>query len=272
MYAFAYARPRSLEEVRELLESDVEPRLLAGGQTLLPAMKHRLTAHSTLIDLQDVEALLGIREEDGAVTMGAMTRHAQVAQSPLVRNKIPALARLAGGIADPSVRNMGTIGGSLANNDPAADYPAALLGLGGTVVTDRREITSDEFLLGMFATELRPGEIITAVSFPIPELAGYCKLPNRASGYVLTGAFVSRGISGVRVAINGAGECAFRHSLAEARLSDEFGPLDESVCLPDPSLICDDPFAPAEFKRQLVPTAINRAIAQALSPAFQRKE
>ncbi|MEO5598643.1 MAG: xanthine dehydrogenase family protein subunit M [Novosphingobium sp.] len=271
MYAFAYARPESLAEARTLLASDVEPRLLAGGQTLLPSMKHRLTAQSTLIDLQDIPELQGIREEEGAIVVGAMARHAQVASSVIVRSRIPALAVLAGGIADPSVRNMGTIGGSLANSDPAADYPAALVGLGGTVLTDRRAIEADDYLIGMFQTALEPDEIIVAVRFPIPARAGYCKLPNRASGYVLAGAFVSETEGIVRVAINGVGDHAFRLSAAEQALAHEFGPLPDSVCMPDIELMVDDPAAPAAFKQALVPAAVNRAIKRALAPSFEGK-
>lgn len=272
MYAFAYARPGSLDEVRDLLANDVEPRLLAGGQTLLPAMKHRLTAHSTLIDLQGIEELKGIERRGADLVIGAMARHAEVALSPQVRAAIPALAVLAGGIADPSVRNMGTIGGSLANSDPAADYPAALLGLGGTVITDRREIAADDWFQGMFATALEPGEIICAVRFPIPDRAGYCKIPNRASGYVLVGAFVVSGPQGIRLAINGAGECAFRLAAAERRLTDNLAPLEAEALAISPQLLVDDPAAPRAYKQALVPTAVNRAIERALNPPFQSGE
>lgn len=269
MYAFEYARPRTIHEVQQLLASDVEPRLLAGGQTLLPAMKHRLTAHSTLIDLQDVKGLRELRDDGDTLLIGAMIRHAEVAASATVRQRIPALAVLAGGIADPSVRNMGTIGGSLANSDPAADYPGALVGLGGVVVTNRRNIDADDFFTGLFQTALEPNEIIVAIRFPVPVRAGYCKLPNRASGYVLAGAFVAETAGKVRVAINGVGQHAFRFPLAEAALAANFQPLVAELCKPGQELLVDDPAAPADFKRALVPVAINRAIRRALNPPFQ---
>lgn len=269
MYAFDYARPRTIQEVQELLANDVEPRLLAGGQTLLPSMKHRLTAHSTLIDLQDVEGLRELRDDGDTVLIGAMVCHAEVAASGVIRERIPALAVLAGGIADPSVRNMGTIGGSLANSDPAADYPGALAGLGGVVITDRRTIEADGFFTGMFQTALEPGEIIVAVRFPVPTRAGYCKLPNRASGYVLAGAFVSENRGEMRVAINGVGQHAFRLPGAEVALAKSFHPLAADLCKPELSQLVDDPAAPANFKRELVAAAVNRAIQRALNPPFQ---
>jgi carbon-monoxide dehydrogenase medium subunit len=241
----------------------VEPRLLAGGQTLLPAMKHRLTAHSTLIDLQALDILHGIALDGATLRIGAMTRHAEVAAHPGIRDRLPALSVLAEGIADPLVRNMGTIGGSVANNDPAADYPAAVLALGATIHTDRRDIAADDFFLGMFSTALHKHEILTAVSFPLPVAAGYFKLPHPASGYVLAGAFVARFGETTRVAINGAGPCVFRDAAAEAALSARFHP-DEALLLHfDPDDFTEDLHADKDYRAQVLPKVINRALVRA---------
>ena len=182
-----------------------DARFLAGGMTLLPTMKQNLATPASLVDLSGLPRLVGISEVDGAIEIGAMTTHAAVAASDLVRARVPALATLAGGIGDPAVRNRGTIGGSLANNDPAADYPAGVLGLGATIVTDRREIAADDFFVAIFTTALEPGELITAVRFPVPLAAGYAKFRSPASRYALVGVFVARFPDGVRVAVTGAG-------------------------------------------------------------------
>lgn len=265
MYSFDYARPATLTEALTLLRSDVEPRLLAGGQTLLPAMKHRLTAHSTLIDLQGIDALRGVDLGDAQLRIGAMVRHAEVAAHPGIRARLPALAVLAAGIADPMVRNMGTLGGSVANNDPAADYPAAVLGLGATIHTDRRDIPADDFFRGMFATALERDEILTAVTFPLPDAAGYFKLPHPASGYVLAGAFVARVGGAVRVAINGAGPCVFRDPAAEAALAARFHP-DAATAL---RFLADDftqdLHAGQDYRAQVLPAVIRRAVARAIA-------
>lgn len=263
MYAFDYARPGTIEEAVALLRSDVEPRLLAGGQTLLPAMKHRLTAHSTLIDLQGIDQLRSLIVGTGEITLGAMTRHAQVAANREIGRLIPALSVLASGIADPLVRNMGTIGGSVANNDPAADYPAAVLGLGATIMTDRRRIMADDYFTGMFSTVLEKDEVLTAISFPVPRRAGYFKLPHPASGYVMVGAFVADFGDSVRVAINGAGPCVFRVPELEARL---LGKLTLTSPIPDfdPSDLNDDLHASARYRSQVLPNVIRRAISAAL--------
>lgn len=265
MYSFDYARPATLAEAQEILRSDVEPRLLAGGQTLLPAMKHRLTAHSTLIDLQAVDSLRGISRQNGTLRIGAMTRHAEVAADPAICQHLPALALLAGGIADPSVRNMGTLGGSLANNDPAADYPAAVLALGATIHTDRRDIPADDYFVGMFSTALDRHEILTAVSFPLPDAAGYFKLPHPASGYVLAGAFVARSGGLVRVAINGAGPCVFRDAAAEAALSARFHPDAADALRFDDQDFTEDLHAGKEYRAQVLPHVIRRALIRALA-------
>lgn len=265
MYSFDYVRPATLTEALDILRSDVEPRLLAGGQTLLAAMKHRLTAHSTLIDLQAIDALRGVGVDGTALRIGAMVRHAEVAADGEIRARLPALAVLAEGIADPSVRNMGTIGGSVANNDPAADYPAAVLALGATIHTNLRDIPADDFFLGMFATALARDEILTAISFPLPDAAGYFKLPHPASGYVLAGAFVTRFGDTTRVAINGAGPCVFRDAAAEAALSARFHPDAAAGLHFDPEDFTEDLHAGKDYRAQVLPHVIRRALARALA-------
>jgi len=197
MRAFAYHKPKSVPEAVAILANGSDGQSIAGGMSLLPAMKQRLASPAALIDLSAIPALQGIGVQGDVVTVGAMTRHFDVATSPLVAKMLPALARLAGGIGDPAVRNRGTIGGSLANNDPAADYPAAVLALGATVVTDKREIAADHFR-GLFETSLEPGELITSVKFPVPLAAGYAKAPNPASRFALVGVLVAKFASGAR--------------------------------------------------------------------------
>src|SRR5882672_3532577 len=199
MYAFNYQKVKTVAEAAKVLAKDGDAKLLAGGQSLIAAMKLRLAHPSEVVDLGTIKELSGIKADGKAVVIGARTRHAGVASSAAVTKAIPALASLAGGIGDRMVRNMGTIGGSLANNDPAADYPAAVLALGATVVTNKRKIAADEFFKGLFETALQPGELITAVDFPPPLAAGYAKAPNPASRYALVGVFVARFASGVRV-------------------------------------------------------------------------
>lgn len=265
MYAFGYKRPTTIDDASSLYAQDVEPQFLAGGQTLLAAMKHRLTAHSSLIDLQGIQNLKGIALNGDKVSILAMTCHADVAASELVQNAIPALAFLAGGIGDPSVRNMGTIGGSIANNDPAADYPGAVMGLGATIETDLRDIQADEFFTGMFSTALAPGEIIRAVHFPIPNRAGYFKFPDSASGYVLVGAFIAQFESSVRVAINGAADTVFRLTSLEGALKESFGDIGLKAHLPKAEDLIDDPRSPANYKRSLIRPVISKAINRALA-------
>lgn len=218
MYNFNYHRPQSLADAVKLAAKD-EAKILAGGQTLLPTMKLRLARPGDVVDLGGLKDLAGITVGGGAVTIGAMTRHADVARSAEVKKAIPALAVLAEGIGDPAVRNRGTIGGSLANSDPAADYPAAVLGLGATIHTNKRTIAADGYFKGLFETALEPGEIITKVSFPVAEKAGYAKMSQPASRFALVGVFVSKGAQGVRVAVTGAGGCAFRQKDMEAALA-----------------------------------------------------
>lgn len=265
MYDFDYHKPASLDDAAKLLSKHDDFKLLAGGMSLIPALKLRLARHAGLVDLGALGALKGIRREGGALVIGAMTPHAEVAASAEVARSIPALAVLAGGIGDPLVRNRGTMGGSIANADPAADYPAGVLGLGATVVTHRREIAGDEFFLGLFETALEPGEIITAVRYPIPDAAGYCKFPQQASRFALVGVFASRTAGGVRVAVTGAGPSVFRFKQAEAALSKRFDPAAlDGVALGADGLNSDI-HASAEFRAHSAMVMARRAVAAALS-------
>jgi carbon-monoxide dehydrogenase medium subunit len=263
MYPFTYHRPASVRKAANLLANAEDPKILAGGHTLLPTMKQRLAAPSDLIDLSGVEALSGIEQKGRTLHIGAMTRHAEVASSEVVKEAIPALAHLAGGIGDPHVRARGTIGGSVANNDPNADYPAACLGLGATIVTNKRKIPADEFFTGMFDTALEDGEIITKVTFPIPRKAGYAKFPNPASRYALVGVFVSKRGKEVRVAVTGAGPCVFRATPLEEALSTRFAAKSlEGVSVSDADLNSDI-HASAEYRAHLIGVMARRAVASA---------
>jgi carbon-monoxide dehydrogenase medium subunit len=241
MYAFEYLRAGSVDEAARLLAANPEAKLLAGGQTFIPTLKARLAQPSHVIDLSRIKELAGIQVESGSVTIGAMTRHAEVAGSAAVQKAIPALAALALEIGDQQVRNRGTIGGSVANNDPAADYPAAVLALNATIVTNRRRIAADDYFQGMFATALEEGEIVKALSFPTPKRAAYNKFHHPASGYAMAGAFVADTSTGVRVAVTGAGAAGvFRFTAAEAALAKNFSAaaveglhVDESTCIAD---------------------------------------
>ena len=265
MYAFDYKNPSSLSEATDMLRSSDDGQLIAGGHTLLPTLKQRLSSVSDLIDLANVNELKGISARDGSVTIGAMTTHAEVAASSDVRNSIPALADVADGIGDPQVRNRGTIGGSIANNDPAADYPAALVGLGATVNTDSRSIPADDFFTGMFDTALAENEIVTSVTFPTANRAAYCKFPNPASRYAIVGVFVSQGSGGVRVAVTGAGAGVFRASEMESALAQSFSSASiANVQISDEGLN-DDIHASAEYRAHLVTVMAKRAVDKANS-------
>ncbi|MDX1607006.1 MAG: xanthine dehydrogenase family protein subunit M [Candidatus Competibacterales bacterium] len=263
MYEFDYRRARSLDEARQLLAGAEDGKLLAGGMTLLPSLKLRLAAPSLLIDLAPLEDLRGIRREGENLRIGALTRHAEVADDSRVREAIPALARLAGGIGDPQVRNRGTLGGSLANADPAADYPAAVLGLDATVLTDRREIAADDFFVDLFETALEDDEIITAVRFPPPRRAAYVKCPNPASRYAVVGVFVADTARGVRVAVTGAGPCVFRVEAMEQALAERFEPEAIADVVIDSTELNEDIHASAEYRAHLVTVMARRAVAAA---------
>ncbi|MEM9031793.1 MAG: xanthine dehydrogenase family protein subunit M [Pseudomonadota bacterium] len=265
MYEAKYHKPASLTDAATALAGSSDGAVLAGGQTLLPTMKQHLAAPSDLIDVRAIDAMRGITVSEGAVTIGAATTHAEVAGSAVVRENIPALACLAGGIGDPAVRHMGTMGGSVANNDPAADYPAAVLGLGATVVTTSREIPADEFFAGLFSTDLEDGEIITQIRFPIAARAGYSKFPNPASRYALVGVFVAETGGAIRVAVTGAGaDGVFRHSGMEAALATTVSTSVLDDVAVDAGDLVSDIHASAEYRAHLVTVMAKRAV-EALS-------
>jgi carbon-monoxide dehydrogenase medium subunit len=263
MYAFEYHRPHTLSGALADL-AKTEAKALAGGMTLLPTMKQRLASPAALIDLKNVPELIGVSREGDHLLIGAMSRHADVARSGVVQAAIPALAKLAGGIGDPHVRNMGTIGGSLANNDPSADYPAAALALGATIVTNKRRIPAQDFFTGLFETALEPGELITQVSFPIPQKAAYMKFANPASRFALVGVFVAMTAGGVRVAVTGAGaNGVFRVNALEAALESNFAPSAlDNVSVPASGLN-SDLHADADYRAHLIGVMAKRAVAAA---------
>jgi carbon-monoxide dehydrogenase medium subunit len=261
---FRYVRAQTLAEAQTLFRQSSDARYLAGGQTLIPTMKLRLAAPAELIDIARIPALSFVRREADAVVVGAATPHAEVAASELVRHTIPALAALAGEIGDPAVRHKGTLGGSVANNDPAADYPAAVLGLGATVRTTARSIAGDEFFTGMFETMLEPGEIVTEIAFPMPRRAGYAKFRNPASRYAMVGVFVADFPTGTRVAITGAASCVFRFARMEAALSRNFSPeAIVGIAIPADGLNTDL-FGSAEYRAHLIGVMAKRAIEAAV--------
>jgi len=236
-------------------------QLLAGGMTLIPTMKQRLASPETLVDLAGC-GLAGIEDEGDSIRIGAMTRHADVAGSDLVRTAVPALAALAGGIGDRQVRNRGTIGGSVANNDPSACYPAAVLGLGGTVHTNKRDIAADDFFTGMFETALDEDEMITAVSFPKTGKAAYVKFPNPASRYAMVGVFVASGADGTRLAVTGAGsDGVFRHADMEAALDASFSADSLDGIAVDADEMISDIHASGDYRAHLVREIAKRAVA-----------
>jgi len=264
MYDFAYQKPTSLADAVKALSADADAKALAGGMTLIPVLKQRLNKPSVVVDLAKL-GLTGITVTTNSVTIGGMTTHGAVATSADVKGKIPALAELASHIGDEAVRHRGTIGGSLANNDPAADYPAAVLALNATIKTDRRAIGADAFFQGMFTTALQQGEIITAVEFPVPAAAAYMKFPNPASRYAIVGVFIAKTAGGVRVAVTGAGQGGvFRHTAMEQALSASFSAdAIASISTPDSGLNSDI-HASAEYRAHLIGVMAKRAVAKAL--------
>ncbi|HVC52119.1 MAG TPA: xanthine dehydrogenase family protein subunit M [Stellaceae bacterium] len=260
MYEFTYHKPGSLADAARLLGGE-EAKLVAGGMTLVPTLKQRLAKPSDLVDLAAIGSLKGISEEGNNLVIGAMTRHIDVNRSPVVKRAIPALSALAGMIGDPAVRNRGTMGGSVANNDPAADYPAAVVGLGATVVTTKREIAGDDFFTGMFETALGQDEIITAIRFPKLQAAAYQKFKNPASRYAIVGVFVARTAGGVRVAVTGAGPCVFRVPEMETALGKSFSAdAIKDIAIPQDELNSDI-HASAEYRAHLVGVMARRAVA-----------
>src|SRR5215475_7869652 len=263
MYAFSYQKVKSVADAVAALAKNSEAKLLAGGQTLVASMKLRLANPGQVVDLGEVPELKGIKVSGNAVTIGAMTRHAEVASSADVKKAIPALAALAGGIGDRMVRNMGTIGGSVANNDPAADYPAALVGLGATVITNKRKIAADDFFKDLFETALEAGEIVTAVSFPKPDKAAYAKFPQPASRFALVGVFVSKTGNNVRVAVTGAGPKVFRQADMEKALAGNFSADAIKGVKVSASGLNNDIHGSAEYRAHLVGVMARRAVAAA---------
>jgi carbon-monoxide dehydrogenase medium subunit len=264
MTPFAFHRPASLASALQLQQGRDDARYLAGGQSLLPAMKLGLAAPSDLIDLSLLPGASGITADGSTLRIGAMTPHAVVAASAEVLKHIPALACLAAGIGDPAVRSRGTIGGSLAQNDPAACWPAAVLGLGATVHTDRREIGADDFFKGLYETALQPGELITAVSFPKPQRAAYVKFKQPASRFALVGVCVSQGPRGVRVAVTGAGPCVFRVSAFEAALAKAWSAASLDGLSVGADGLNSDLHGSAAYRAHLVGVLARRAVAQAV--------
>ncbi len=260
MYEFNYHRPSSLDEAKKILGDNDEAKLLAGGMTLLPTMKMRLARPSDIVDISNIDGLAEIKDDGDAIEMGAMVRHADVAASDVVRAAIPALSDLADSIGDAQVRNRGTIGGSVANSDPAADYPAAVLGLNAVVKTDRREINADAYFKGLFETALEPGEIVVAIRFPKPKRAAYSKFPNPASRYAVVGVMVAETADGIRVAVTGAAGCAFRATAMEDALSKDFSASALDDIAVDAADMNSDLHASATYREHLVGIMAKRAV------------
>jgi carbon-monoxide dehydrogenase medium subunit len=265
MYAFEYLKPTSLKEAKALLAKNPDGKFLSGGHTLLPAMKLRLAGPSALIDLSGVDGMRGIERKGDTVVIGAFMTHREVANSDVVKAAIPTLAEMVGTIGDPAVRHRGTIGGSIANNDPSADYAAAATALGATIVTDSRRVAADDFFTGLFSTALAEGEIVTAVEFPIPKRMGYQKFRNPASRYALCAVAVAETASGeMRVAVIGAGsEGVFRMTEMENALKASFSPdAIKSIKVPTDDM-ASDIHADQEYRAHLVGVMARRAVAAA---------
>ncbi|MET1027858.1 MAG: xanthine dehydrogenase family protein subunit M [Dongiaceae bacterium] len=260
MHNFNYHRPGNVADAVTALGGAGDGKIIAGGMTLVPTLKQRLAAPSDLIDLGGIADLKGIKAEGDGVTIGAMTRHVDVATSSVVKSTIPALAQLAELIGDRQVRNRGTIGGSLANNDPASDYPAAVLGLGATIRTNKREIAADDYFRGLFETALGEGEIITAVHFPKPEKAAYQKFAQPASRFALIGVFVAKTKNGIRVAVTGGGNGVFRATELETALSANLAPAAAKAVKLDPADFNGDLHGTPEYRAALVSTLAARAV------------
>jgi len=264
MYEFKYQRPNSVRQAVNMLAKDSEAKLLAGGHSILPVMKLRLAKPSQLIDIGRIEGLSGIELKGRSIVIGATTRHVEVATSQVVKDALPVLAEVAGMIGDPAVRHRGTIGGSLANNDPNADYPAVVLGLGATIITNKRRIAADDFFKSLFETALEPDEIITKVSFPLAKKAAYQKFKHPASGFALVGVFVSKRGSDIRVVVTGAGSSGvFRVKSFEEALKKRFSPKSiEGMSVP-PDGMNSDIHGSAEYRAHLVGVLARRALAAA---------
>ena len=263
MYAFTFERPTTIYYAAKLAASGA--KVLAGGQTLLAAMKLRLANPATLADLGGIKELVGICKDGNSLVIGAMTRHADIAESEDVRTDIPALADMTSHIGDKQVRALGTLGGSVANNDPAACLPSAVLGLAATVLTTQRKIAADDFFLGMFTTALTDGELITAISFPVPKRAAYIKFRQPASRFALIGVFVAQTDAGVRVAVTGGGNGVFRHKGLENALNRNFTPEAAAGVAIDAGDLSSDIHASAAYRANLISVMAQRAVARCLS-------
>lgn len=262
MYAFNYHKPASLDEVAQLLSGNEDAKLIAGGMTLVPTLKQRLAMPSDLIDLAGVPDINGVRRDGDTLVIGAMTTHGAVASDPTVNEAIPGLAALAGKIGDAQVRNRGTLGGSVANNDPAACYPAALLALNATVATNKRSLAAADFFTGMFETALADDEIVTAVHVPIPKRSAYAKFENPASRYAIVGVYVAETADGVRVAVTGAGEDGvFRATAIEEALASDFSPEAAKGERWPADGLNSDIHASADYRAHLIPVMASRAVA-----------
>ena len=262
MYALNYVKAKSVKEAAVLLARNPEAKLLAGGMTLIPTLKQRLAKPTHLVDIAQLAELRGIVVKGGRLAIGAATRHQEVAGSAVVKKAIPAVAYLAGLIGDPQVRNCGTLGGSVANNDPAADYPAAVLGLNATVVTTKRQIAADGFFQGLFTTTLEEGEIIVRIELPLPKRAAYAKFHHPASGYAMAGVFIAQTAEGVRVAVTGAGPGVFRWKEAEAALAKSLKPAALEGVKLDAREFNNDIHADREYRANLVRVMAKRALAK----------
>jgi carbon-monoxide dehydrogenase medium subunit len=264
MYEFKYHRPETVRQAANLLIKNEDAKLVAGGHTLIPVMKQRLAAPPHIVDLSHIEGLNGIEMKGRSLVIGATAKHAEVANSAIVGEAFPALAELAALIGDPAVRHKGTIGGSLANNDPTADYPAAVLAMGATIVTNKRKLKPEEFFQGLFTTALEADEIITKVSFPLPKKAAYIKFRNQASRYALVGVFVAKLSSGVRVTVTGAGsEGVFRVTAFEEALQKRFSPKAlDGLTVPSEGLN-SDLHGSAEYRAHLIGVLAKRAVEAA---------
>jgi carbon-monoxide dehydrogenase medium subunit len=261
MYAFTLEQPKTLADAKRIAAGGAQA--LAGGQTLIASMKQRLMRPENLVDLGGVAELRGVKVEGQTLVIGAMTCHQDVADNADVKKMIPGLAALANGIGDRQVRARGTIGGSVANDDPAACYPSAVLGLGATVVTDRRQIAADDFFQGLYTTALEPGELITAFRFPVPTKAAYAKFRQPASRFALVGVFVALTPSGPRVAVTGTGNGVFRHKGLEAALAKSFTPEAVAGVQVDASEMNGDLHASAAYRAHLVTVQTQAAVRQA---------
>ena len=265
MYQFNYHKPTSIDEALTLFGDADDAMYLSGGMTLIPTMKQRLAMPTDLIDLSGIDTMSGVTVTANAVTVGAFTQHNVVAEHAEIRKTLPVLAHLAGLIGDNQVRNRGTIGGSIANNDPAADYPAAVIGLGATVETNARTIAGDDFFQDLFETALKPGEILTGVTFPVPSRAAYCKFPNPASRYAVVGVLVAEFAGQIRVGVTGAGPCAFRATGIEEVLNQDLRPQAiDGVDVPDAGFN-SDLHASQEYRAHLVKVMAKRAVAAMLA-------